>query len=159
MVDKPDTKVTISIALDLDGLSRVPDDRLVMLWHAAQFNPAPFGDETAGEVVTKLGSEIIRRWLTKTPPSMYHHQPRDYYWNHLRRFAVHRDGDWVLDPEKVAKYQAEQGLGQTPEACSRNVVDGEAGSHFFKKGALSDSPIACVYCGTKKPKATVGGGS
>jgi hypothetical protein len=37
--------------------------------------------------------------------------------------------------------------------CPRNVIDGDVGGHFFKKGALSDSPIACIYCGTPKPDA------
>lgn len=36
--------------------------------------------------------------------------------------------------------------------CPRNVIGGDAGDHFFKKGALPDSPIACVYCGAKKPE-------
>ncbi|MET7490544.1 hypothetical protein [Streptomyces sp. NPDC005538] len=38
-----------------------------------------------------------------------------------------------------------------PEGCPRNVIDGNVGRHFFKKGALSDSPIACIYCGNLKP--------
>ncbi|MET9776246.1 hypothetical protein ABZ023_18630 [Streptomyces sp. NPDC006367] len=41
-----------------------------------------------------------------------------------------------------------------PDGCSRNVIDGNVGDHFFKKGALSDSPVACIYCGTPKPDAT-----
>ncbi len=152
----PNTKATIAIEVDLSALPRVPDDYLVALWHAAQFNPAPFGDELAGELVKKIGWEIIRRWLAMTPPSMYHHQPHHYTWHHLTRFAVHRDGNWQLDPDKVAKHQAEQQA--TPQdGCPRNVIDGDAGvgQHFFKKGALSDSPIACVYCGAHKPE---GGG-
>lgn len=36
--------------------------------------------------------------------------------------------------------------------CRRNVVDGDIGDHFFKKGALSESPSACIYCGAKKPE-------
>lgn len=35
--------------------------------------------------------------------------------------------------------------------CPRNVIEGDVGDHFFKKGALADSPIACRYCGTRKP--------
>ncbi|WP_328439319.1 hypothetical protein OHA71_23565 [Streptomyces sp. NBC_00444] len=108
----PKAKATISIEVDLASLPRVDDDFLVALWHLAQFNPAPFGDHLAGELVTKISSEIIRRWLAQTPPSMYHHQARNHYWHHLTRFAVHRDGDWHLDPDKVAKYQAQQ----TPES-------------------------------------------
>jgi hypothetical protein len=40
------------------------------------------------------------------------------------------------------------------DKCLRNVIDGNVGGHFFKKSALSDSPIACTYCGTPKPDTT-----
>ncbi|MFI5880855.1 hypothetical protein [Streptomyces sp. NPDC051554] len=36
--------------------------------------------------------------------------------------------------------------------CRRNVVDGDIGDHFFKKGAPSDAPSACTYCGGLKPE-------
>ncbi|MEV8124827.1 hypothetical protein AB0P07_12040 [Streptomyces sp. NPDC085944] len=105
MPNLPTTRVTITIDVDLASLPRVSDDRLAMLWHAAQFNPAPFGDEMAGELVTKIGWEIIRRWLRHTPPAMYHHQQHHHHWHHLTRFAVHRNGEWQLDPDKVATEQ------------------------------------------------------
>lgn len=113
---KPDTKVTIAIDFDLAELSRVTDARLAMLWHVAQANPAPHGDEQAGVAVTKIGQEIVRRWLAATPPDMYHHQPRDYYWHNLIRFASHRDGDWRPDPEGIAKYEAQQATSASPSA-------------------------------------------
>ena len=105
---KPNTKVTIAIDFDLAALSRVPDAHLAMLWHVAQANPAPHGDEQAGELVAKVGHEIIRRWLAGTQPEMYHHQERSYYWTNLGRFASYRDGDWRPDPVKLAKYEEEQ---------------------------------------------------
>ncbi|MFJ4988694.1 hypothetical protein ACIP9H_33455 [Streptomyces sp. NPDC088732] len=37
-----------------------------------------------------------------------------------------------------------------PDGCPRNVIDGDVGGHFMKRGALSDSPIACIYCGTRQ---------
>ncbi|MEV0477872.1 hypothetical protein [Streptomyces prunicolor] len=154
------TKVSIPIDIDLAELTRVPDDRLLMMWHAAQFNPAPYGDWAAGEVVQKIGSEIIRRWIAATAPALYHHQGRDHYWHHLTRFAVHRDGDWQPDPAKRAAYYANNGIQSdaTNEAkCPRNVIDDDYGDHFFKRGALSDSPIACVYCGAKKAQESAGG--
>lgn len=43
--------------------------------------------------------------------------------------------------------------------CQRNVVDGDFGDHFFKRGALSDSPIACRYCGARKGSEPVPGDS
>jgi protein-tyrosine-phosphatase len=39
-----------------------------------------------------------------------------------------------------------------PNACPSNVIDGDQGGHFFKKGAFKDSPIACRYCGMKRPE-------
>lgn len=109
------TTVTISIEFDLTELHRAPDSRLAMLWHLAQANPAPHGDEQAGEIAAKVGAEIIRRWLKATPPEMYHHQDSSYYWHHLGRFASHRDGDWYPDPEKLAKYYAEHDEQAQPD--------------------------------------------
>jgi len=40
--------------------------------------------------------------------------------------------------------------------CRRNVVFGEFGDHFFKKGALAENPQACIYCGHTKPEDTAG---
>jgi hypothetical protein len=149
---KRDTKVTITIDVDIDALSRVPDSHLAMLWHVAQANPAPHGDEQAGRVAAKVGHEIIRRWLATTPPEMYHHQERSYYWSHLGRFASYRDGDWRPDPDKLAKYEAEQAasaslrsgeylycgadLGGTepPYTCNRRVAHGGPCSPDLDKG-------------------------
>lgn len=39
------------------------------------------------------------------------------------------------------------------DGCPRNVIDGDVGAHLFRKGALSDSPIACSYCGAEKPES------
>lgn len=111
---EPNAKVTISIEINPDDLGRVPDAQLAMLWHVAQANPAPYGDEMAGEVVTKIGWQIIRRWLATTPPEMYHHQQDHYRGMHLSRFASYRDGDWHPDPNKIAKYEAEQASSATP---------------------------------------------
>lgn len=108
MADKPTTTTTVSIDIDLTSLSSQPDERLAMLWHVAQHNPVPFGDEVAGQLVKKIGQEIIRRWLVTTPATLYHHQERDYHWHQLTRFAVHRDGDWHPDPDKLATYEAQQ---------------------------------------------------
>lgn len=148
-----DTKVTITIDFDYKDLRRVPDARLAMLWHLAQANPAPHGDEQAGQIVSKIGHEIVRRWLAATQPEMYHHQERDYYWKNLGRFASHRDGDWRPDPDKLAKYDAEQ-ANPEHDGCPRNVIDGDVGPHSYKKGALADSAIACRYCGQRKPAAS-----
>lgn len=49
-----------------------------------------------------------------------------------------------------------EGEAAEADGCPRNVIDGDVGGHFFKRGAFSDSPIRCVYCGAKKPES--GGG-
>ncbi|WP_405925472.1 hypothetical protein [Streptomyces sp. NBC_00035] len=194
------SKTTISIEIDPSNLTRVPASHLAMLWHVVQANPAPYDDQQAGELAAKVGHEIIRRWLASTEPEMHHHQDRSYYWANLCRFASYRDGDWVPDPDKLAKLEqptspeaahmsgyhlpdseylycgadldrnepphtcnrqiAHKGPcspERDPEGCPRNVIDGDAGGHFLKKSALSDSPQACVYCGAKKPEAPAGG--
>ncbi|MFJ8006166.1 hypothetical protein [Streptomyces fagopyri] len=190
-MEQHDGKVTISIEIEPKNLSRVADAHLAMLWHLAQANPAPHADAQAGELVRRVGNEIIRRWLAGTPPEMYHHQPHSYYWKNLGRFASYRNGEWVLDPDKVSKlgppppaftgghhlpgteyrycgadldredephtchrqiaHKGECSPRRDPEGCPRNVIDGDVGGHFYKKGALSDSPVACTYCGAKKP--------
>jgi hypothetical protein len=38
------------------------------------------------------------------------------------------------------------------DGCPRNVIDGDVGGHFFKKGAFADSPVRCTYCGAKRPE-------
>lgn len=85
----------ITITVDDGNLTRYADEHLAMLWHVAQFNPVPHGDKEAGEVAERIGREIIRRWLTKTRPEVWHHQGRDHYWSELCRLAVFKDGEWV----------------------------------------------------------------
>lgn len=99
--------VSITVPIDLTHLRAVNDKYLAAWWHVAQLNPAEHGDHAAGELVGKLTAEIVRRFLAAAEPELYHHQPRDYYWENLRRFAryVPKDGDfyggeWVLREDK-----------------------------------------------------------
>jgi hypothetical protein len=85
-------KVQITIAIEDDRLDRYQDAQLAMLWHVAQANPAPHGDRAAGELVERIGREIIRRWLTATPPELWRHQGRDHFWRELRRLAEFQPG-------------------------------------------------------------------
>jgi hypothetical protein len=106
------SKQEITIELDLDHLTGYTDEHLATLWHVAQANPAPHGDYHAGEIASKVGFEIIRRWLKATPAGMYHHQQRDNYWSALRGLARYEppagvdsadarwhDGAWVPKSE------------------------------------------------------------
>jgi hypothetical protein len=83
-------KHAITIAFDSDGLRSVDDAYLHAMWHASQLNPAPHGDRTAGELVTLITQEIVRRWLMKAPVEMFRHQPTDHYWCTLTQ-----NGSWV----------------------------------------------------------------
>lgn len=92
---------TIPITFALDRLSSYTDEFLATLWHVAQANPAPHGDYQAGNIASKVGAEIIRRWLGKAPVEMYHHQQRDNYWSALT---------------KIAKYEPPPGIHGTDPA-------------------------------------------
>jgi hypothetical protein len=50
----------------------------------------------------------------------------------------------------TALFAPTQVLREEPDGCPRNVINGDVGGHFFKKGAFADSPTACIYCGTKR---------
>jgi hypothetical protein len=90
----------ITIDFDLNQLPGYTDEFLATLWQVAQANPAPHGDYHAGEIASKVGVEIIRRWLKAAPAEMYHHQQRDNYWQALRQLATYEPpaGADVMDP-------------------------------------------------------------
>lgn len=93
-------KVTISIEIDTANLTNYTDEHLAACWHIAQANPADgFRDNQPGELAEKIGYEIICRWLSNTPPEMYHHQGRHYYWHHLTQFATYKPGGPAGEPE------------------------------------------------------------
>lgn len=90
----------ITIEFDLNNLPRYTDQRLALLWHVAQANPANgFEDQTAGDIAQKIGWEIIRRWLRSVPPEMYHHQQRHYFWHQLIKFAKYEPGGPADSPD------------------------------------------------------------
>lgn len=98
------TKHTIAIEIDEAKLSSYTDEYLAVCWHAAQHNPVAYGDQVAGDLVERIGREIIRRWLGTTTPELWHHQGRDHYWHALSQFAKYEpgeqewgDGQWVPD--------------------------------------------------------------
>lgn len=74
-------KVTISIDIGTDGLESRTDSYLTSLWHVAQANPAdPFKDRDAGQVAEIIGREIIRRFVKRTGPELWHHQGGHFDW-------------------------------------------------------------------------------
>lgn len=89
----------VEIEFDIHQLSSYSDSYLSFLWHLAQHNPAPHGDYHAGEAASKIGFEIIRRWLRKVEPEMYHHQQRDNYWSALTKLAKYEPPEGVRSAE------------------------------------------------------------
>jgi hypothetical protein len=98
----------VTVTVDLSQLRSYSDSHLAGLWHLAQLNPAPLEDEAAADLAAKIGYEIISRWLQATKPELYHHQARHPYWWALTRMASFREGQWVPDPEKLAKLDGGQ---------------------------------------------------
>lgn len=96
-------KITFSIAVDVDAdsLGSVTDQALAELWHLAQANPAPHGDEKAGDLVAAIGYEIVTRFLKMQMPELYNHQPRDFYWKTLTDNGKWIDGVWTpIQPDQ-----------------------------------------------------------
>lgn len=90
-----DKTTAITITIEWAELSRYGDSQLAMLWQVAQANPAPHGDQAAGEIAEKIGREIIRRFVANAGTELWKHQGRDHYWSELCRLAVFKDGEWV----------------------------------------------------------------
>ena len=81
----PKSKIEVTIEIDTSKLTSYTDSHLALLWLVAQANPAPLGDRSAGQIVERIGREIIRRWLSGSEPELWHHQGEHYYWNKLRQ--------------------------------------------------------------------------
>jgi len=87
----------ITIEFDQHALPGYADSYLAALWHLAQVNPVPHGDKAAGELVERIGREIIRRWLRGVGPELWHHQGKDHYWAELTGLAKYEPGPGAVD--------------------------------------------------------------
>ena len=67
---------TITFEVHPDRLGSYTDEYIAQLWHIAQANPAPFGDQQACALAEQVGHEIIRRFVGSQPPELWHHQGR-----------------------------------------------------------------------------------
>ena len=109
--------VQITFTVDISyGLDSYSDAYIAQLWHIAQANPAPIGDKDACELVKKIGTEIIRRWLSNTPAELYHHQPENHFWKTLQQNGLWLDGKWTHNSELPADIAKQHG---------RNLEGGE----------------------------------
>lgn len=74
-------KARITFEIETDGLESYGDSYVAQLWHIAQANPAdPMTDLDAGRLAETIGREIIRRFLERTTPELWHHQGSHYNW-------------------------------------------------------------------------------
>jgi hypothetical protein len=86
-------QASITIEFDPDQLSAYTDQRLALLWHLVQANPADgFEHSQPGDLAMRVGWEIIRRWLERVPPELYSHQQSHYARHQLGKFAIYRPG-------------------------------------------------------------------
>lgn len=83
-------KVTIEIPDSHHDLATYTDTHVAFLWHVSQHNPAPSGDEQAGQAAESVAREIIRRWLRTVTPELWRHQGKSHYWDILRNH-----GKWL----------------------------------------------------------------
>ena len=86
-------KHAITIEIDDAKLSSYTDEFLAACWHAAQHNPAEYGDYMAGELTERIGREIIRRWLAGVQPELWHHQGSNHPHKWLTQFATYEPGE------------------------------------------------------------------
>lgn len=68
------TRITFEV--DPRNLEGYTDEYIVQLWHIGQANPAPFGDVAACDFAERVGREIIRRFVTSQPPSLWSYSGR-----------------------------------------------------------------------------------
>lgn len=93
-------KVSITIEIDPVALSGYTDQQLASAWHVAQANPADgFASKEPGEIVERIGREIIRRFLGATAPELYHHQGSHHYWKELADHGKWIDGVYTPNGE------------------------------------------------------------
>lgn len=84
-------KTTVTITINTEVLNSYTDTYLAQLWHIAQANPEDSNASRApGQLAEAIGREIIRRWLARTEPELWHHNGADFADNTLRRH-----GRWV----------------------------------------------------------------
>jgi hypothetical protein len=87
------TTHAIAIEIDDNKLASYTDEFLAVCWHAAQHNPAEYGDAMACDLAEHVGREIIRRWLKGVPPELWHHQGRHHAQKWLGEFATYKPGE------------------------------------------------------------------
>lgn len=82
-------KATVTFEIDTENLQCWTDQHLVQLFHIAQANPADgFKSREPGLLAQQIGGEIIRRFLKRTEPELWHHQAGNYDFGKAHLTAV-----------------------------------------------------------------------
>lgn len=85
--------ITISIPDEMHGLEGYEDGYIALLWNAAQANPkSSFEDPEVARIVELLSFEIIRRFLKKQEPTIYHHQAAHFFREETRKLKETYEG-------------------------------------------------------------------
>lgn len=105
--------------------------------------------EAAQKVATALGIELTTQVTSSIPDYVFRRADGS---TTIDGTEVKLAAYTQLSDDEAQAWHAEQAR-TTGDECPQNVIDGDVGGHFFKKGALSDSPAACTYCGMKQPES------
>lgn len=142
--------VEITISINPDQLIGYTDSFLATAWHVAQANPAPYGDYAAGDLVEKLAREIVRRFLVKAEPELWHHQGRHASQKWLSMFARYvppegvdvagvewHNGQWV--PNEPNRVREKELL-----AAAKLIEDEAAGPVSADVAAFAQQTVAAL---------------
>ena len=111
-------KTIVTFEIDTDNLSGYIDSYLATLWHIAQANPAPFGDNDACQLAEHIGRECIKRFVERAGVDL---------WSVQGRHIEQEMGFRMVDPPLVGDGSGDhqdseapgQGLRDTLAALSR----------------------------------------
>ncbi len=101
-------KTAITVEIDTECLEHFTDEHIATLWHVAQVNPAPIDDADAGHLAEMIGREIIRRWLERQRPVLWHHQGKHHFATALCQFARWDGKNWLPRKDGMSAAEAKQ---------------------------------------------------
>jgi hypothetical protein len=117
-------KTTVSIEIDTDALTSTSDGYVAGLWHVAQANPAdPFTHPDAGRLAETIGREIIRRFLRRTEPELWHHQGSHFDWGKRHLESDLRASDrWMQIREELRQRKLLDGVDDDVMSNLRSAI-------------------------------------
>lgn len=102
----------ITIKIDTEGIRGYTDQYVATLWHIAQANPEDgYESPWPGKLVEEIGSEIIRRFVTRTEPELYHHKGSNFDWGQRHLKGDKRAAEkWARVEEELRSRQLFEGI-------------------------------------------------